>query len=152
VLTALAHQMRGDVAAALRSLEGALALAEPEGYVRLFADEGAPMAVLLTAAAKRGIVPRYARRLLTAFGRTGAGTPAAEDLVEPLSARERDVLRLLASDLSGPDIARELIVSLSTVRTHTNRIFAKLGVNNRRAAVRRAEELDLLSRNRRRPA
>jgi LuxR family maltose regulon positive regulatory protein len=152
VLTALAHQMRGDVAAALRSLEGALALAEPEGYVRLFADEGAPMAVLLTAAAKRGIVPRYARRLLTAFGRTGAGTPAAEDLVEPLSARERDVLRLLASDLSGPDIARELIVSLSTVRTHTNRIFAKLGVNNRRAAVRRADELGLLSRDHHRHA
>jgi LuxR family maltose regulon positive regulatory protein len=108
--------------------------------------------VLLTAAAKRGIVPRYARRLLTAFGPTGAGTPAAGDLVEPLSARERDVLRLLATDLSGPDIARELIVSLSTVRTHTNRIFAKLGVNNRRAAVRRAGELGLLSREQHRKA
>ena len=62
------------------------------------------------------------------------------------------MLRLLATDLSGPEIARELVVSLSTVRTHTNRIFAKLGVNNRRAAVRRAEELDLLTRNRHRPA
>jgi LuxR family maltose regulon positive regulatory protein len=152
VLTALAHQLRGDLAAALRSLEGALVPAEPEGYVRLFVDEGAPMAVLLTAAAKRGIVPRYARRLITAFGRTGAGTPTAGDLVEPLSARERDVLRLLATDLSGPDIARELIVSLSTVRTHTNRIFAKLGVNNRRAAVRRAGELGLLSREQHRKA
>ena len=69
-------------------------------------------------------------------------------LIEPLSERELDVLRLLGTDLDGPDIARELTVSLSTVRTHTNRIYAKLGVNNRRAAVRRARELDLLSRTR----
>jgi len=70
--------------------------------------------------------------------------------IEPLSERELDVLRLLGSDLDGPDIARELVVSLSTVRTHTRNIYAKLGVNNRRAAVRRAEELDLLSRTRNR--
>ena len=69
-------------------------------------------------------------------------------MVEPLSERELDVLRLLGTDLSGPDIARELVVSLNTVRTHTKNIYAKLGVNNRRAAVRRAEELDLLSRTR----
>ena len=69
-------------------------------------------------------------------------------MIEPLSERELDVLRLLGTDLDGPDIARELTVSLSTVRTHTNRIYAKLGVNNRRAAVRRARELDLLSRTR----
>jgi LuxR family maltose regulon positive regulatory protein len=69
-----------------------------------------------------------------------------ETLVEPLSERERDVLRLLASDLSGPEIARELVVSLNTVRTHTKSIYAKLGVNSRRTAVRRARELDLLSR------
>jgi LuxR family maltose regulon positive regulatory protein len=64
-------------------------------------------------------------------------------LVEPLSDREIDVLRLLRSDLSGPDIARELIVSLNTVRTHTKNIYAKLGVNNRREAVTRARELGL---------
>jgi LuxR family maltose regulon positive regulatory protein len=151
VLQALAHQTHGDIPAALRPLDRALALAEPEGYVRLFLDEGAPMAILLRAAAKRGIAPRYARRLLTAFGQTDDRAPATPGLIEPLSARERDVLRLLATDLSGPEIARELVVSLSTVRTHTNRIFAKLGVNNRRAAVRRAEELDLLSRHRHRP-
>jgi LuxR family maltose regulon positive regulatory protein len=69
-------------------------------------------------------------------------------LIEPLSDRELDVLRLLRTDLGGPDIARELIVSLNTMRTHTKNIYAKLGVNNRRAAVRRAEELDLLSRAR----
>jgi LuxR family maltose regulon positive regulatory protein len=150
VLQALAHQMHGDIAAALRPLERALALAEPEGYVRIFVDEGGPMLILLRAAAKRGIAASYVRRLLTAFGQTEGGTSATQGLIEPLSARERDVLRLLATDLSGPEIARELIVSLSTVRTHTNRIFAKLGVNSRRAAVRRAEELDLLSRNRHR--
>ena len=61
-----------------------------------------------------------------------------------MSDRELDVLRLLGTDLGGPDIARELVVSLNTVRTHTKNIYAKLGVNNRRAAVRRAEELDLL--------
>jgi LuxR family maltose regulon positive regulatory protein len=148
VLQALAHQMHGDIAAALRPLDRALALAQPEGYVRVFVDEGAPMAILLRTAAKRGTAPRYARRLLTAVGRTDGRAPATPGLIEPLSARERDVLRLLATDLSGPEIARELVVSLSTVRTHTNRIFAKLGVNNRRAAVRRAEELDLLSRRR----
>ena len=69
-------------------------------------------------------------------------------MLEPLSKRELDVLRLLGTDLDGPDIARELVVSLNTVRTHTKNIYAKLGVNNRRAAVRRAEELDLLSRTR----
>ena len=69
-------------------------------------------------------------------------------MIEPLSERELDVLRLLGTDLGGPDIARELTVSLNTMRTHTKSIYAKLGVNNRRAAVRRAAELGLLSRSR----
>ncbi len=73
---------------------------------------------------------------------------ANQGLVEPLSERELDVLRLLATDLDGPDIARRLLVSLNTMRTHTKNIYAKLGVNSRRAAVRRAEELGLLSRTR----
>jgi LuxR family transcriptional regulator, maltose regulon positive regulatory protein len=72
------------------------------------------------------------------------GTPVRQDFIDPLSERELDVLRLLATDLDGPDIARQLVVSLNTVRTHTKNIYAKLGVNNRRAAVRRAGELDLL--------
>ena len=70
--------------------------------------------------------------------------PVKQGLIEPLSERELDVLRLLGTDLDGPDIARELVVSLNTVRTHTKNIYAKLGVNNRRAAVRRGRELDLL--------
>jgi LuxR family maltose regulon positive regulatory protein len=150
VLLALAHQRRGDIPAALTSLERALTLAEPEGYVRVFVDEGSPMASLLEAAAEREIAPRYAARLLAAVGGSEDRTPAKQDLIEPLSERELDVLRLLSTDLGGPDIARELVVSLNTVRTHTKNIYAKLGVNNRRAAVRRAEELDLLSRTRNR--
>ena len=104
------------------------------------------MAALLAAAAKRGIAPALrppAADRLRRDRRRGP-TAAARRLVEPLSERELDVLRLLGTDLGGPDIARELVVSLNTVRTHTKNIYAKLGVNNRRAAVRRAEELDLL--------
>jgi LuxR family maltose regulon positive regulatory protein len=80
------------------------------------------------------------------MGGPAGGVPAQRGLVDPLSARELEVLRLLGSDLDGPDIARELVVSLNTVRTHTKNIYAKLGVNNRRAAVRRGDELDLMTR------
>ena len=142
-LQALTHQTRDDIPAALASLQRALTLAEPEGYVRIFVDAGPPMASLLRAAAKLRIAPRYVRRLLAAVNKTEDGTPASQGLTEPLSERELDVLRLLGTDLGGPEIARELIVSLNTVRTHTKNIYAKLGVNNRRAAVRRARELDL---------
>ena len=147
VAQALAHQMRGDLPRALASLEGALGLAEPEGYVRTFVDEGAPMAALLAEAAGggwprrtcAGSEPPWARR------RTGHPRhPRPPVLVDPLSVREREVLRLLGTELSGPEIARELVVSLNTVRTHTKNVYMKLGVNNRRAALRRARELDLL--------
>ena len=77
-----------------------------------------------------------------------SGTGTASELVDPLSDRELDVLRLLGSDLDGPAIARELVVSLNTVRTHTKHIYTKLGVNNRRAAISKAHQLDLLSRSR----
>jgi LuxR family maltose regulon positive regulatory protein len=148
VVQALAHGAYGDIPAALVPLERAMALAEPEGYVRIFADEGPAMAALLGAAAKRRIAPDYLRRLLTAFGPAEDSQPGKQHLVEPLSERELDVLRLLGSDLSGPEIARELVVSLNTMRTHTKNIFDKLGVNSRRAAVRRAADLGLLSRAR----
>jgi len=145
---ALARHARGDVAGALTSLARAVALAEPEGYVRAFVDEGRPMTDLVREAAKRGIAPTYLRQLLAAFGDSEDSTRVRQALVEPLSERELDVLRLLGTDLDGPDIARQLGVSLHTVRSHTKSIYAKLGVNNRRAAVRRAAELDLLSRTR----
>jgi len=151
VLMGLAHQMQGDLSAALASLHCALTLAEPEGYFRVFVDEGPPMASLLRAAARaahgeqEGTAPNYVRRFLAAINKTGDSPPANLGLIEPLSERELDVLRLLGTDLDGPDIARELFVSLNTMRTHTKNVYAKLGVNNRRAAVRRAQELDLLS-------
>ena len=77
-----------------------------------------------------------------------AGEVVIEVPIEPLSERELDVLRLLRSDLDGPDIARELTISLNTMRTHTKNVYEKLGVNNRRSAVRRAEELELLQGHR----
>jgi LuxR family maltose regulon positive regulatory protein len=107
------------------------------------------MAALLESAAEQGIAPAYVGQLRSAFDEPQQGRPARQDLIDPLSQRELDVLRLLATDLGGPEIARELVVSLNTVRTHTKNIYAKLGVNSRRAAVRRGEELDLMSRTRR---
>jgi LuxR family transcriptional regulator, maltose regulon positive regulatory protein len=148
LLQALALRAAGDIPAALVPLEHALTLAEPEGYVRMFVNEGAPLATLLQAALKRGVAPAYVRALLTAFGPGQHPRPLDQALVEPLSERELDVLRLLGTDLDGPDIARELVVSLHTVRSHTKSIYAKLGVNNRRAAVSRAAELGLLGRTR----
>jgi LuxR family maltose regulon positive regulatory protein len=152
VVQALARHANGDPPGALASLARAVAVAEPEGYVRVFIDEGPPMAALLKLAAKQRNGPAYIRRLLAAVVAVEGQATAKQPLIEPLSERELEVLRLLESDLDGPDIARELTVSVATVRTHTRNIYAKLGVNNRRAAVRRAGELGLLSRTRdRRP-
>jgi LuxR family maltose regulon positive regulatory protein len=151
ILQALAYQAQGDIKPALAPLERALTLAEPEGYVRIFLDEGEPMAELLGRmnASREGHTARqktYVQKLLGAF-RTEEILPAPpilQPLIEPLSENELEVLRLLRTELSGPEIALQRMVSLSTIRTHTQHIYAKLGVNNRRAAVRRAEELGLL--------
>jgi LuxR family maltose regulon positive regulatory protein len=152
VVQALARHALGDPAGALTSLEHAMELAEPEGYVRIFVDEGLPMAALLKLAAKQRRASSYVRRLLATVVMADAGAKLDQTLIEPLSEREIEVLRLLGSELDGPEIARELTVSLNTVRTHTKSIYAKLGVNSRRAAVRRAAELELLARPRdRRP-
>jgi len=143
VLQALDHQARDDMPAALAALEQALMLAEPEGYVRVFLDEGPPMTRLLRAVAQQGRAREYARHILASVSSGVRTRPVQRGLVEPLSERELHVLRLLRTDLSGPDIARELTVSLNTIRTHTKSIYSKLGVNSRRTAVSRAEELDL---------
>jgi LuxR family transcriptional regulator, maltose regulon positive regulatory protein len=145
VLQALANDARGDLRAALGPLGRALTLAEPEGFVRVFVDEGPRMATLLQGAAKARIAPGYVQRLLSQFDAATGVPHARQNLIEPLSERELDVLRLLATDLDGPAIASQLMVSLNTMRTHTQSIYTKLGVNNRRAAVHRAEELALLS-------
>jgi LuxR family transcriptional regulator, maltose regulon positive regulatory protein len=160
VLQALAHQARGNITSALLELERALTIAEPEGYVSIFVDGGKPMAELLNRfKAKDGThrVKEYSLKLLSAFNMQKELHPfgsthleknkpssSSQPLIEPLSERELEVLRLLRSELTGPEIARDRMVSLSTIRTHTQNIYAKLGVNNRRAAVRRAEELDLI--------
>ncbi|HEY0604095.1 MAG TPA: LuxR C-terminal-related transcriptional regulator [Herpetosiphonaceae bacterium] len=144
VVEALAYQAHGNMDSAVDRLVEALVLAEPGGFIRLFVDEGPPMAALLAAAAHRTTTSTYVRHVRAAFGQRAGRTPRPERLVEPLSERERDVLRLLGTDLNGPELARSLMVSLSTLRTHTRNIYAKLGVTSRRAAVRRAEELDLV--------
>ena len=160
-LQMMSHPQSDNLADPLAPLERALRLAEPEGYVRLFVDEGLPMARLLRAATGREILPTYTAKLLGAFPREQLlalddGSPTASParvaptksanggLVEPLSERELDVLRLFRTELSGPEIAGELMIALSTVRTHTKSIFSKLNVNNRRAAVSRAKELGLI--------
>ncbi|MCX6068073.1 MAG: LuxR C-terminal-related transcriptional regulator [Chloroflexi bacterium] len=152
-LQALAHQARGDIPAALKPLQMALTLAEPEGYIRLFLDEGSPMTQLLREAALRWIQPGYTGKLLAGFeaeGQSSAGeaplrvTSVSQPLIEPLSQRELEILRFFKTDLSGPEIARELVIAFSTVRTHTKCIFSKLTVNDRRAAVKRAAELGLI--------
>jgi LuxR family maltose regulon positive regulatory protein len=142
-LRSLAHDARGDRQGSLATLEEALVRAEPEGYVRVFANEGPAMTALLHAVSTRGAAGRHAQRVLAAARARSGVVPARHGLVEGLSSRELDVLRLLRSELRGPEIARELLVSLNTMRTHTRNIYAKLGVTNRREAVRRADELGL---------
>jgi LuxR family maltose regulon positive regulatory protein len=147
VLQALALDAQGQRALAMAPLERALAEAGPEGYVRLFLDEGAPLAPLLAEAAGKGTAAARIAQLLqsleTAKPQTAIRRAAAPRL-ENLSKRELEVLRLLGSSLSGPEIARQLFVSVNTLRTHTKRIFTKLQVNSRREAVRRGKEQGLI--------
>ena len=141
----------GDAEQALDDLGRALSLGVPAGYRRLFLDEAAPMEDLLRAAATHlaaspsELAAEVLRTAEPPAARLPAPTPAQKD--QPgtsLSDREIEVLRLLATDLTGPEIARHLFVSVNTLRTHTKHIFTKLDVNTRRAAVRRAAELELL--------
>jgi LuxR family maltose regulon positive regulatory protein len=153
-LRAVALRAAGDAAAARSALRRAVALAEPDGWVRVFVGAGAAIADVLSELAGAGAQASYAQSLLRAIGGRGGPAPTRppdrppQPLVDPLSERELDVLRLLATDLDGPEIARHLVVSLNTVRTHTKHIYAKLAVNNRRQAVSRAHQLGLLARPR----
>jgi LuxR family maltose regulon positive regulatory protein len=153
LVRALVGHARGDDDAALADLGYALVEGVPVGYVRLFLDEGPVIEELLRRAAARAdlVGAGHARDLLHAAVQDGEQPdrtpPRVTDLVpgrEALSDRERDVLRLLATDLTGPEIAQHLFVSVNTLRSHTKHIFTKLDVNTRRAAVRRATELGLL--------
>jgi LuxR family transcriptional regulator, maltose regulon positive regulatory protein len=153
ILRALAHHVQGDILAGLVPLERALVLAEPEGYVRVFVDEGRPMARLLAEGAARGIVPHYAARLLAAFEAEEQKNadephpptaPRAQSLIEPLSDRELEVLRFIAQGLSNREISERLFLALITVKGHNRNIFRKLQVRRRTEAVARARELGLL--------
>jgi LuxR family transcriptional regulator, maltose regulon positive regulatory protein len=152
VLVALAQHAMGNTQAALDSLGQALTLAEPQGYVRLFVDEGQPMAELLRFAVLHHIFPDYASKLLAAFPKDIQGaiqfdkdlTASKQSLAEPLSEREIEVLRLMAKGYKYKEIAERLVVSINTVRHHTRNVYGKLDVNNRTQALGRAKELNLL--------
>jgi LuxR family maltose regulon positive regulatory protein len=152
VMIALAQHAVGNTQTALDSLGRTLTLAEPQGYVRLFVDEGLPMAELLNFAISQDIAPDYASKLLAAFPEAvlsavpidrepSVNTPI---LVEPLSEREIEVLHLMAEGYKYKEIAERLVVSINTVRHHTRNVYGKLDVNNRAQALGRAKELNLL--------
>jgi LuxR family maltose regulon positive regulatory protein len=151
-LQAMATQAKGNTSLALAAIEKALTLAEPEGFVQTFVDEGPAMAHLLYEALGRGMAPEYVSRLLAAFPVAEAeptGPPLSQsqvsDLVEPLSEREIEVLQLIAEGLTNQKIAVRLFLSLNTVKGHTRNIYGKLGVHSRTQAVARARALGILS-------
>lgn len=151
ILQALARQNQGSVEEAQPPFDRALSLAEPEGYVRTFLDEGPAVRQLLGRAVQFGIAGSYARDLLSAFEESsGSVSPdaqpvvAAEALVEPLTPRELEILRLISAGLKNREIADQLFISLSTVKRHIANIYGKLGVGHRTQALARASELQLL--------
>jgi LuxR family maltose regulon positive regulatory protein len=146
----LAYEAQENHPKALAVLERALSLGEPEGYVRIFVDEGLPMARLLSEAAEQGMMPDYTGKLLAVFeaekqrgGQKSALSPT-QPLIEPLSERELEVLRLVAQGLSNRQIGARLFLALNTVKGHNQKIFNKLQVQSRTEAVALARELDLL--------
>jgi LuxR family maltose regulon positive regulatory protein len=163
VLQALSLHARSETRGALAALERALTLAEPEGYVRVFVDEGPLMETLLSELvkgrpkggqdARRNTLIGYARYLLAAFvspyastGSPGVHVPGTDDLLtEPFTVREQEVLQLIAAGLSNGEIAARLFIAPSTVKSYVNRIFRKLGVESRIQAVVEAHKLHLLS-------
>jgi LuxR family maltose regulon positive regulatory protein len=149
ILRALACEAQGMHEAAIDTVEKALSLAEEEGYIQIFIEGGPPMARLIHEVAAREFAPQYTRRLLAAF--PSIDLPAsrrpdqAEELIEPLSPRELEVLHLLADGLSNQEIAGRLYLSLRTIKFHTSNIYGKLGVKSRTEAIARGRALGLLS-------
>ena len=154
VLYALTQQAQGHIDTALITIEKALSLAEPEGYIRIFVDEGEAMLGLLQRVAGQKVALSYVTKVLNAFEAETQGSKTVEEivpspphpqaLIDPLSERELEVLCLLNTHLSGPEIAVELMVSVNTVKTHIKHIYSKLHVRNRSEAVAQAKELGLL--------
>jgi len=151
VLQAVALYAHGEKNNAMQLLGETLALAEPGGFIRIFIDEGSPMAELLSEAAVEGVMPAYVARLVGAFeaekqasASISHRTPTPQPLIEPLSQRELEVLQLIADGLSNREIAARLFLAEVTVKGHNQRIFGKLQVQRRTEAVARARELGLL--------
>lgn len=154
-LEALALQQRNEADQAMLRVRRALTLAQPEGYVRTFLDEGPPMAVLLLKARQTdadSALVDYINRLLVAFAEEAETSTTLQPishtpqpLIEPLSERELEVLYLLADGFSNREIAEQLFISLSTVKGHTSNIYGKLSANNRTQAVARARALGLFA-------
>jgi LuxR family maltose regulon positive regulatory protein len=140
-LQAIAAQ---NSAEGLEYLQQALSLAEPQGYLRTFADIGEPLMPLLQSTAQRTQMPAYIGQIISAMKGSGPLVVGTAQLVEPLSVRELEVLRLLVAGLSNREIAAKLVLSLGTVKSHVHNIYGKLEVNNRGQAIRRATELELV--------
>jgi LuxR family maltose regulon positive regulatory protein len=152
VLLAVAFQAHGEHVKAAQLLDEALALAEPGGFIRIFADEGGPMARLLYDACSRGAHQGYVRQVLAAFhvdatdeGPSLTSPAAGTRLAEPLSARELEVLALIAEGLTNQEIAARLYLSLHTVKAHARNIYAKLDVSSRTQAAAKGRALGLLA-------
>ena len=147
----IALYAHGEKDKAVQLLGEALALAEPGGFIRLFVDEGEPMAQLLSEAASRGIMPDYVAKLLAAFEAEKRDSedkpdphPLHQPLIEPLSQRELEILKLIAQGLSNREIGERLFLALDTIKGHNRKIFDKLQVQSRTEAIARARELGLL--------
>jgi LuxR family maltose regulon positive regulatory protein len=141
ILQAITSSAQNRAGESLSALEQALSLAEPEGFVRIFIDEGKPLIKLLRRAVVQGIHVPYALRLLQAFGE---GAIISQPLIVPLSERELEILRRIAAGYSNQEIAQDLVIAVSTVKKHVNNIYGKLGVGSRTRAVAMARELRLL--------
>ncbi|MEM7346216.1 MAG: LuxR C-terminal-related transcriptional regulator [Chloroflexota bacterium] len=145
IMKALSLQVEKKRKQALTTLAEALTLAEPAGYIRLFVDEGPPMVELLRDVLKQGVSSTYVGKLQASFMPTmGESKPSAQTLIDPLTDRELEVLKLMATGLANREIAAELVVALGTVAKYSNNIFTKLNVRNRTEAIARAGALEIL--------
>ena len=144
ILQARLYWAQGHREIALTSLQWALQVAEPEGYVRIFVDEGEVMKMILSEAIKQDISSVYSRQLLVAFENFSETSPTSQPLIDPLSERELEILQLLADGLSNHEVCEHLFIALNTVKGHNRNIYQKLQVKRRTEAVARARELGLI--------
>lgn len=145
VVKSIALNIQGEKDEAFQVLVSVLTLTEPEGFIRIFIDEGFPMFRLLSEAAAKGIMPDYTKKLVAVFKAEKQQNENLQPLIEPLSQRELEVLQLLAQGLSNNEICEKLFLALDTVKGHNRRIFSKLDVKNRSMAIAKARSLHILN-------